>query len=92
MPTPNTHELFRVVVSVAFGAPEIALPDAMAPIAPDPFVPDVSTFKKVTTVSEDAAACERVAVTVTLPSGAVAMTDCVAASMTVRFPEASSVT
>ena len=55
-----------MLVSVAVGAPVSALPEAVAPIAPDPFVPDVSTFEKLITVMDAAAACARVAVTVTL--------------------------
>jgi len=65
-PTPNTTELARVVVSVAEGAPEAAFAVAVAPIAPDPFVPVVSTPVKLTTVMDDCTDCENVAVTVTL--------------------------
>jgi hypothetical protein len=46
----------RVVHGLAFA-------DAVAPIAPQPFVPVVSTFEKLTTVIEPAAARESVAVT-----------------------------
>ncbi len=63
-PTPSTHELFRVVTRVAVGAPELPLPEPVAPIAPEPFVPDVSTPVKLTIVTEDATLCERVARTV----------------------------
>src|SRR6267154_1350866 len=70
LPTPNTQALLRVVTSVAVGAPGRALPDAIAPIAPDPLVPDVSTFEKLATVIDDTVGCESVAVTVTLLSAA----------------------
>ena len=72
MPTPTTQELLRVVTSDAVGAPDGALADRVAPIAPDPFVPDVSTPIKLRTVTDEAAGCETVAVTDTLPSGAAA--------------------
>src|SRR5437870_3986111 len=52
LPTPNTHELARVVSSVAVGAPGRAFALPVAPIAPDPFVPDAFTPVKVTTVIE----------------------------------------
>jgi len=64
-PTPNTHELFRVVRSVAAGAPVEALALAIAPIAPDPFAPDGSVPVKVTTVMEETIFWDRVAVTET---------------------------
>jgi hypothetical protein len=67
-PTPNTTELARVVVSVAEGAPVVAFAVAVAPIAPDPLVPVVSTPVKLTTVMDDCTDCEKVAVTVTLLS------------------------
>jgi methylglyoxal synthase len=44
----------------------------VAPIAPEPFVPDVSTPAKLTTVMDDPTACESVAVTATLLRGEVA--------------------
>src|SRR3954470_4936780 len=66
LPTPKTHELFRVVVSVAVGAPEAALADLIAPIAPEPFVPDVSTLENVITVRDEITVCDSVAVAVTL--------------------------
>ena len=66
MPTPNTHELLRVVVSEAVGAPAFALPDPVAPIAPEPLVPDGSAPVNVTTVIDPACADEIVAVTDTL--------------------------
>src|SRR5712671_179747 len=68
LPTPNTQALLRVVTSVTVGAPALASPDAVAPIAPDPFVPDVSTFEKLATVIDDTVGCDSVAVTVTLLS------------------------
>lgn len=63
-PTPNTTEFARVVVSVAEGAPEAAFAVAVAPIAPDPLVPVVSTPVKLTTAMDDCTVCEKVAVTV----------------------------
>ena len=69
-PTPNTTEFARVVVSVAEGAPEAAFAVAIAPIAPDPFVPVVSTPVKLTTVIDDWTDWENVAVTVTLLNAA----------------------
>src|SRR5438093_9900150 len=68
-PTPRTHEFARVVVSVAVGAPVLALADRVAPIAPEPLIPDVSTPLKVTTVIDDVVGCASVAVTATLVSG-----------------------
>jgi hypothetical protein len=44
----------------------------VAPIAPDPLVPEVFAPVKVTTVIEDTTLCERVAVTVTLVNGEAA--------------------
>src|SRR5438874_1149751 len=65
-PTPNTHEPFRVVTRLAVGAPEAPLPVPVAPTAPEPLVPDVSTPEKLNTVIDDTICCESVAVTVTL--------------------------
>ena len=56
------------MVSVAEGAPEAAFAVAIAPMAPDPLVPAVSTPVKLTTVIDDCTVCENVAVTVTLLS------------------------
>jgi hypothetical protein len=64
LPTPTITDPARVVVSVAVGAPEAALFDAVAPIAPDPFVPVVSTPLKAITVNEDETARDSVAVTI----------------------------
>jgi hypothetical protein len=72
LPTPKTQPLFRVVTSVAVGAPLALLAAAVAPMAPDPFVPDVSTFAKLTTVIIEETGCESDAVTVTDVSGAAA--------------------
>jgi hypothetical protein len=69
-PTPKTQELFRVVTSVALGAPGFALADAVAPTAPDPLAPDVSTPLKLTTVMDESTGADSVAVTVTFVSGA----------------------
>jgi len=68
LPTPNTHEPLRVVISDALGAPEAALALAVAPIAPEPPVPVASAPVKVTTVIEDVTPCDNVAVTLTLVS------------------------
>ena len=68
MPTPNTSELFRVVTSDALGAPEAALRLPTAPIAPEPFVPEVSTPVKLTTVIDAATERDNVAVTVAFVS------------------------
>ena len=69
MPMPNTQELARVVVTEAVGAPLAAFVDAIAPMAPDPFVPDVSAPVNDTMVIADTACCESVAVTETFVSG-----------------------
>jgi hypothetical protein len=61
--------LFRVVTSVAAGAPDRAFALFVAPIAPDPFVPEVSTPVKLITVIDETTLCDSVAVTVTLLKG-----------------------
>ena len=53
-----------MVVRLAEGAPVAAFAVAVAPIAPDPLVPVVSTPVKLTTVIDDCTDCENVAVTV----------------------------
>lgn len=58
LPTPKTHELFRVVTNPAVGAPLAALP---VPVAPT--TPDGSTPVKVTTVIDAGSLIERVALT-----------------------------
>ncbi len=58
-----------MVVRLAVGAPETALALAVAPIAPEPFVPVVSTPVRVTTVMEADVLLESVAVTIALISG-----------------------
>src|SRR5947207_645973 len=63
-----TQEPFRVVVRLAAGAPRVALEVPVAPIAPEPFVPVVSTPAKLITVKEHATLWEIVAVTVRLLS------------------------
>src|SRR3954452_6083198 len=68
-PTPKTQELFRVVIKVAVGAPEAALPLATAPTAPDPLAPDESTPVKLMTVIEEATLWDRAAVADTLLKG-----------------------
>ena len=64
-PTPLTKELFLVVTKEAEGAPEAALAVAIAPMAPDPLTPEVSTPAKLMTVSDEVLLLFRVAVTVT---------------------------
>ena len=64
-PTPNTQELFRVVTSVAEGAPDAAFPVPVAPIAPEPLAPEGSTPVKLSTVIEELTLAESVAVAVT---------------------------
>jgi len=44
-----------VVVKLAVGAPPLLFPAPVAPIAPEPFVPEVSTPVKVITVIDDQA-------------------------------------
>ena len=72
LPTPRTQELFRVLISETVGAPLLALAEAVAPTAPEPFVPVVSTPLKLSTVMELAAELERVAVTTAFAKGLVA--------------------
>ena len=69
LPTPKTHEVFRVVTRLAAGPPLAALALPVAPIAPEPFTPDVSTPVNVTTVIEDITLLDRVALTDTFVSG-----------------------
>ena len=59
---PQTAFLRTDVTSDADGAPDAALPIAVAPIAPDP-APVVSMPEKLITVSDESTACESVAVT-----------------------------
>jgi hypothetical protein len=102
VPTPNTQELLRVVTSDAVGAPTAALPPPVAPMAPDPFVPDESAPVKLTTVIDDTTFCDRFAVTVTLLSADVAKARHTSAppgcafvrftSTQVRFPPVTLVT
>src|SRR6185503_7478590 len=65
---PNTSEFALVVTSDAPGAPVGALAPPVAPIAPEPLVPVVSTPLKLTTVIAAAAHCDRLAVIVALVS------------------------
>jgi hypothetical protein len=69
LPTPTTKELFLVVTREAVGAPPLEFPVPVAPRAPDPFVPEVSTPVKLMTVIKDTMLVDRVAVTVALVSG-----------------------
>jgi hypothetical protein len=56
-------------VILALGAPAALLAEATTPIAPEPFVPEVSTPVKLTIVMLHAGVlCENDAVTVTLES------------------------
>src|SRR6266478_8651245 len=69
LPTPNTNELLRVVVRVAAGA-STPFPLPVAPIAPEPLLPDKSTPVKLTRVMEDTStATDKFAVTVVLLNG-----------------------
>jgi hypothetical protein len=52
-PTPKIQDPLRVLVSVTFGAPELAFDAAVAPIAPDPLDPDTSTPEKLTIVIDE---------------------------------------
>src|SRR5712675_878201 len=70
LPTPTTKEPFAVVTREAVGAPPLELPVPMLPIAPDPFVPEVSAPVKLMTVREEDVLWDRVAVTVALVSSA----------------------
>src|ERR1700693_4865368 len=72
VPTPKTHDPFRVVTSVAVGAALAALALLVAPMAPAPLVPEESAPIKLMMVIEEATFCDRVAVMVTLLSFAVA--------------------
>src|SRR5205085_440231 len=69
LPTPIINEPARVLVSVAAGTPGFAFPVPVAPIAPEPFEPEISTPEKVTTVTEATTLWERVAVTVIFVRG-----------------------
>src|SRR5579871_5258861 len=69
LPTPRTQELLRVVTKEAVGAPLVALPEAVAPTAPEPLLPVVSTPLKLIKVKELAAGEERVAVTTAFVKG-----------------------
>lgn len=66
-----TQELLAVVVREADGAPEPAPLVAVAPIAPEPFVPDVLIPVKLITVIEEAAGRDSVAETDTFVSADV---------------------
>ena len=65
-----TQDPFRVVVRLAVGAPPLEFAVPVAPMAPAPFVPEVSTPAKLITVKEHTTLWEIVAVTVTLLSAA----------------------
>ena len=57
------------MTSDAVGAAADPLPPAVAPMAPEPLVPDVSTPVKLITVMDAAADCDSVAVTFTALNG-----------------------
>jgi len=63
LPTPTTSELLCVVLRVAVGAPLLAYPEPIAPIAPEPYVPVAATPLKVITVIEETTVWDSVAVT-----------------------------
>jgi hypothetical protein len=65
-----TRDWSRVVVKDTVGAPEAAFAEPVAPIAPEPFVPEGSTPEKLMTVSDENTLAERLAVTVTPESAA----------------------
>jgi hypothetical protein len=65
-----TKELLWAVTKEAVGAPGFAFPVPVAPIAPEPLVPEVFTPGKLITVIEETALMARLAVAVTLLSGA----------------------
>lgn len=52
-PTPTVKELFWVVVRLAVGPPPDAWPEPMAPMAPEPLVPEMSIPLKLITVMDD---------------------------------------
>lgn len=70
LPTPNTSEPSRVVISETVGAPVVPLTLPVAPIAPEPLDPVGSTPAKLITVMDEVTLVEKVAVTVTLLSSA----------------------
>lgn len=61
-----------MVTRLAVGAPVLPFPVPVAPIAPEPFVPEGSTPVKLTTVIEEITLCESVAVVVTFVIGELA--------------------
>ena len=62
-------ELARVVTRVADGAPPAELVPFVAPIAPEPLVPELSTPSKPITVMEAITLADRVALTAMLFNG-----------------------
>src|SRR5712675_750249 len=67
-----TREFALVVTREAVGAPALEFPVPVAPMAPDPLVPVVSTPAKLITVINETVLRDRVAVTVALVSCDVA--------------------
>ena len=63
LPTANTHELLLVVVRPTLGAPAALLAAAVAPMPPDPLLPEVFAPVKATTVIDAATCCDRATVT-----------------------------
>ena len=90
VPTPKTQELSLVLTNDAVGAPDTALALAVAPIAPDPFVPEESTPLNAATVMEDATLCARPAVTIAFFNGAVAKARQISASPGCPFARVTS--
>src|SRR6185436_10848817 len=91
LPTPITIDLSLVVTSVADGAPTSALVLAIAPMAPDPFVPDGSTPLKLITVIIPATPCESVPVTLAPVNGVGANARQISASPRWAFVRPTSV-
>ena len=58
-----------MVTRLAVGAPRLELPDPVAPIAPEPLVPDVSAPVNATTVIDATTFWDNVAVTEAALSG-----------------------
>jgi hypothetical protein len=69
LPTPTTIEPPRVVTRLTLGALETALATAVAPIPPDPFMPEGSAPMKLITVMAESTLFESAAVTDTPLSG-----------------------
>ncbi len=90
VPTANTQEPSRVVVTDPVGAPEVALNMAVAPTAPEPLLPLESTPAKATTVIEEAALCAKLALIVALLKTAGAKARQISASPNTPFARAAN--